>query len=92
MKSLNTLHILNKTPGHHRYSACLSAMGPDDGLLLIENGVLAVTQSLDVGIQYYALAPDLAARGITAENQGVQMVSFDDMVALTSAAGNVISW
>ncbi|MDL0429595.1 sulfurtransferase complex subunit TusB [Marinobacter sp. TBZ242] len=93
MITFRTLHILNKSPAHGRYSLCLSAIGPEDGLLLTENGVLAVTQPLGISTERcFALAPDLEARGLSAQISRNQAVSFDDMVDLTASADNVISW
>lgn len=93
MDTLKTLHILNKPPEHSRYELCLCAMGPGDGLLLTENGVLAVTQPLKVaGERCFVLGPDLEARGLAAQIGENQIVSFDDMVELTASAENVISW
>lgn len=93
MIPLKTLHILNKPPEHSRYALCLNAIGPDDGLLLIENGVLAVTQPLKVADERcFALRPDLEARGLAGQIRGNQAVSFDGMVELTASAEKVISW
>ncbi len=93
MITFKTLHILNKPPDHSRFSLCLSAIGPEDGLLLTENGVLAVTQRLAINSERcFALAPDLEARGLSPQFSRDQTVSFDDMVDLTASAENVISW
>lgn len=93
MTRLKTLHILNKPPEHSRYALCLSAIGPDDGLLLTENGVLAVSRPLKVaGERCFVLGPDLEARGLAGRIGGNQMVSFDAMVELAALAENVISW
>lgn len=88
-----TLHILNKPPEHSRTRLCLAAMGPDDGLLLTENGVLAVTRPEQLNRdRWFVLGPDLDARGLTAPIGQAQVVSFDGMVALAAAAEKVISW
>jgi tRNA 2-thiouridine synthesizing protein B len=97
MMALKTLHILNKSPAHSRFQLCLSAVGPEDGLLLIENGVLAATQAPEdlhtpEQAQCFALGPDLEARGLTAYAGKAQSVSFEQMVELTATAENVISW
>lgn len=93
MITFKTLHILNKSPDHGRYRLCLSAIGPEDGLLLTENGVLAVTQLLDIDSERrFALAPDLEARGLSPQNSSDQTVSFDQMVDLAASAESVISW
>ena len=93
MIPLKTLHILNKPPEHHRYALCLSAIGPDDRLLLIENGVLGITQAQEIASErLFALGPDVEARGIASRIDPAQIVSFDGMVELTASAENVISW
>lgn len=97
MIPIKTLHILNKLPDHNRCRLCLAAFGPEDGLLFIENGVLAITQAapeaLEVaGERQFVLGPDLEARGLGEQAGGAQVVSFDDMVALTASADRVISW
>lgn len=93
MITFKTLHILNKPPDHRRYRLCLSAIGPEDGLLLTENGVLAVTQPSGIAVERcFALAPDLEARGLSSHISRDQTVSFDDMVDLTASAENVVSW
>ncbi|MCL7944573.1 sulfurtransferase complex subunit TusB [Marinobacter sp. ATCH36] len=93
MTRFKTLHILNKPPEHARYRLCLSAIGPQDGLLLTENGVLAITQPLAINKERcFALAPDLEARGLLSHVSSDQIASFDDMVDLTALAENVISW
>jgi tRNA 2-thiouridine synthesizing protein B len=93
MIALKTLHILNKPPEHSRFSLCLAAIGPEDGLLLTENGTLAVTQRLAINQERcFALAPDLEARGLTSHIGSEQAVSFEEMVGLAASAANVISW
>jgi tRNA 2-thiouridine synthesizing protein B len=93
MTHLKTLHILNKPPEHGRFGLCLSGMGPDDGLLMIENGVLGVTHSSRLNNrQWYALRPDLDARGLLSQVSADRVMSFDDMVELVGSAENVISW
>lgn len=93
MNTYKTLHILNKTPDHSRSRLCFSAFGPGDGLLLTEDGVLTVTQSLGIEIdRCFALAPDLEARGLSSQISSDQIVSFEDMVNLTASAENVICW
>ena len=97
MTALRTLHILNKPPEHPRSRLCASAIEPEDGLLLIENGVLALAvneaEALDLNTdQCFALQPDLEARGLLSKAGSAQAVSFADMVGLVASADNVISW
>lgn len=93
MIQLKTLHILNKPPEHSRFGLCLSAMGAEDGLLLIENGVLAALHPLRLmNRHWFALGPDLDARGLLSQTDEARVRSFDDMVELVDSADNVISW
>lgn len=93
MATIHTLHIVNKRPDHPAFGACLSSITDQDGLLLTESGVLALADREAVlKGAVYALAPDLQARGITAERLDVETIDFDTMVALTTEAARVISW
>ena len=93
MATIHTLHIVNKRPDHPAFGACLSSITDQDGLLLTESGVLALADREAVlKGAIYALAPDLQARGITAEGLDVETIDFDTMVALTTEAARVISW
>lgn len=95
MAAIHTLHILNKSPDHPRFQRCLAALGPDDALILIENGVLAMTtggQLATVSGRIYALTPDLEARGLAVEDSTTAPVDYEGMVRLTTEAGQVISW
>lgn len=93
MSSIQTLHILNKRPGHPAFKSCLSALASDDALLLTENGVLALADNgLTLDGCVYALAPDLLARAIPEAGTIARAIDYDEMVALTAAANRVISW
>ncbi|EMP55462.1 hypothetical protein MSNKSG1_06313 [Marinobacter santoriniensis NKSG1] len=95
MASIHTLHILNKSPDHPRFQRCLTALGPEDALMLIENGVLATTTAgrlATVSGQIYALSPDLEARGLQVDDSTFVPVDYEGMVRLTTEAGQVISW
>ncbi|WP_339780419.1 sulfurtransferase complex subunit TusB [uncultured Marinobacter sp.] len=95
MTPIHTLHILNKAPGHPRSVACMGALKPGDALLLTENAVLAlaIQGNTAASIRVYALAPDVAARGLGQRPGGAAaLVDFPAMVDLTAQAQNVISW
>lgn len=93
MTQIQTLHILNKSPDHPRFARCLSMAGPDDAILLIENGVLGLASAAGTGsVRLLALAPDMAARGLTDGSNPVQILDYDGMVELTTRAQQVISW
>ena len=79
------LHILNKTPGHSRFSACLAALKPGDSLLLIEDGVLACADTSTrwpEQVKLMALDADLRARGI-APVAGISATDYAHWVTLT---------
>lgn len=87
-----TLHILNKSPDHQRFRACLDAMAPGDVLLLIENAVIALA---DAGITLpegtRALQADCEARGLATADK-VEQVDYLGMTHLTDRFSRVISW
>ncbi|MDY6814302.1 MAG: sulfurtransferase complex subunit TusB [Pseudomonadota bacterium] len=94
MSEIQTLHILNKSPEHPRFARCLSMAGPEDAILLIENGVLGFAAAAPGGTtaKLLALAPDLAARGMDIDSRPVETIDYDGMVELTTRAKQVISW
>jgi|AntRauTorcE11897_2_1112592.scaffolds.fasta_scaffold25544_4 tRNA 2-thiouridine synthesizing protein B len=93
MITFKTLHILNKSPEHSRYRLCLAAVGSEDAVLLTENGVLATARPPEIDPKrWFALGPDLQARGLSSHLSKDQTLSYDDMVELTATAENVISW
>ncbi|AOY87615.1 hypothetical protein BKP64_05200 [Marinobacter salinus] len=93
MKTFHTLHILNKPPGHPRFEVCQSMLGADDALLLTENGTLALTVSdIMKTDQVYALGADVSARGMDQGQTAVSLIGYEEMVALTLQAQQVISW
>ncbi|MES2704896.1 MAG: sulfurtransferase complex subunit TusB [Bacteroidota bacterium] len=96
-----TLHTLNK----HRSDLvhlCISALGPEDSLLLLEDGVYAALDgthspldpaTLPAGIKLYALTEDLAARGISEKISDVfTRITYRDFVSLSLACSKVVNW
>lgn len=93
MASIDTLHILNKRPGHPAFRSCLSSLASGDALLLTENGVLAlVDQELTLEGALYALTADVQARAISTAGTGASEIDYEEMVALTTQANRVINW
>lgn len=92
MTEIQTLHILNKSPEHPRFARCLSMAGPDDAILLIENGVLGLAATTSTSGKLLTLAPDMAARGLGNGTTPVETINYDGMVDLTTRAQQVISW
>ncbi|MDI5984844.1 sulfurtransferase complex subunit TusB [Halomonas sp. M4R5S39] len=93
------LHILNRSPAASRvYQQALAAMGPEDRLLLIEDGVQGALPQLVRyfdGLQgrLFALREDLAARGLEGRCEAsVQVVDVDGFVDLTEEAERTVSW
>ncbi len=93
MTSIDTLHILNKHPGHPAFRSCLSSLASGDALLLTENGVLALAdQELTLKGSVFALIADVQARAISTAGTGASVIDYEEMVALTTRANRVISW
>lgn len=93
------LHLLNRSPFSSRIlDDALNAMGPEDQLLLIEdgvNGALAGAEHYFVGLEgrLFALREDLESRGLSGRcSASVIVVDVDGFVALTEAADKTVSW
>ncbi len=90
---MTTLHILNKSPDHPRFTLCMKALAGSDQLLLTENAVLALTDSeTSLPATVLALSADMMARGLTQADLSEHGIGFDDMVRLTAHATRIISW
>lgn len=93
------LHTLNRSPATSRvYQQALTAMGPEDRLLLVEDAVQGALPKL---IRYFAglegrlfaLREDLEARGLEGRcDPSVQIVDVDGFVLLTEEADKTVSW
>lgn len=85
-----TLHILNKPPGHPRFTACLAAVQDTDLLLLTENAVLALVDGHStLPAAVHGLQADCRARGV---DGGAREVDYLGMVELTDRFSRIISW
>lgn len=92
---MQTLHILNKSPDHPRFRACLEAVLVDDALVLTENAVLGLTMAQTaLPPSLYAITTDIDARGLQGllEASSAQSIDYPALVALTEAAQRIISW
>lgn len=88
-----TLHILNKSPDHPRFSACLAAISVDDVLVLTENAVLVCADTASTRpARCHALQADLHARGLQGAPEASQSISYADLVRLTTEHSKIISW
>lgn len=99
-----TLHTYNKSlsVGETALQNCLRMLAAGDGLLLLEDGVYLAPQMhagmrlralIPSGVTLYALAPDLAARGISAkipaDFSGIDYAGF---VQLCLTHPRVVNW
>ncbi|WP_416140618.1 sulfurtransferase complex subunit TusB [Halomonas sp. HK25] len=93
------LHILNRSPATSEvYRQALAAMGPDDRLLLIEDGVQGALGGLvdrfgDLQGRLHVLEEDLSARGLEPLcDASVALVDVEGFVTLTEEAQRTVSW
>lgn len=96
-----TLHILNQPASYPAASQALSAINPEDHLLLIEEAVTAALIIDDkwkslVG-QVSVLYEDLLSRGLADKIDdgclnGFQVIDTQEFVALTAQHGQIVTW
>lgn len=99
-----TLHTYNKSfdAGEARFRNCLRTLASGDGLLLLEDGVYlapqlhadaALRRAVPEGVTLYALTPDAAARGLSAnlpaDFSGIDYAGF---VQLCLAHSRIVNW
>jgi tRNA 2-thiouridine synthesizing protein B len=97
------LHTVNKSPFENKaLESCLKYACKGSAVLLIEDGVYAVARNTAVSnaieaamkdVSIYALAPDVAARGM--QNRvmdGVRLVDYGGFVDLVVEHNAVQSW
>ena len=102
---MSMLHIVNKSPfERNALSSCLDTAQDGGSVLLIEDGVVCattggrfaetVTQAMGRKLAFYALTPDLEARGFSAKQvlAGVELIGYEDFVDLVANHDNVQSW
>jgi tRNA 2-thiouridine synthesizing protein B len=97
------LHIVNKSPFQSTsLQSCLRMAKPGSAVLLIEDGIFAATSGTNVeamvrqaagAIKFYALQPDVDARGATAKvMDGITLVDYSGFVDLTLEYSTSHSW
>ena len=99
-----TLHTWNKADASaEALRLCLATFAPGDALLLLEDAVYLAGEPAATRLHealaargaaaLFALAPDLAARGISARiSPHVNAVEYTDFVALSLQHARVVSW
>ncbi len=101
---MSTLHTVNKSPFEkNALKSCVGHLCPGDAVLMIEDGVLGarrgssatsmVAAALHTG-KVYALAADLAARGIKPQDvmAGIQLVDYGGFVDLVAQHARTAAW
>ena len=82
-------------PGSH-WRLCLRSLGPDDGIIFIEDGVYNLNEMIGTNIQVsqprYTLLDDCKARGLDISDQEVKGISIDQFVLLTEQYSKTLSW
>ncbi|MFT5113521.1 MAG: tRNA 2-thiouridine synthesizing protein B [Parasphingorhabdus sp.] len=98
------LHTVNKSPFEkNSLQTCLSLSLDGSDILLLEDGVYgaiqgnAIAGSIEAAMtskSFYALGPDLKARGIEEDKliDGVKVVGYSDFVELAANNDRVQSW
>ncbi len=101
---MGVLHLVNRSPHESpNLLLCLERAGEGDAVLLLESGVYATLRTTAFvprlqeamrRVSVYALAYDLAARGIAAEEMlgGVVGVDYEGFVKLSLLHSPVQSW
>jgi tRNA 2-thiouridine synthesizing protein B len=101
---VSVLHIINKSPFETgTLTSCLRFIRPDDGLLLIEDGVYAAEHGTAAEaslrpilgkLRVHALGPDLQARGLSHGKLlgGIEVVDYGGFVDLTTEYDTLQSW
>ncbi|OHV12349.1 hypothetical protein BH688_04275 [Kushneria phosphatilytica] len=94
-----TLHLLNRaTHAHGTWEEMMRALGEQDPVLLIEDGVTSLIRPpkalMALGERLYVLEEDLQARGVTSLlfEIGAQRIDMQGFVLLTERCERIISW
>jgi tRNA 2-thiouridine synthesizing protein B len=101
---MSTLHTVNKSPfERNALCTCFGHLTAGDAVLMIEDGVIGarkgastasmVRTALQKG-KVYALAPDLAARGIKPQDviDGIELVDYSGFVDLVTKHDRTAAW
>ena len=101
---MGVLHLVARSPHESSSLAdCLARAGEGDAVLLLEGGVYAALkgsvfasrlQEAAGRVAVHVLAPDLAARGVAAEETvgGLVAVDYAGFVELSERHNPIVSW
>ena len=99
-----TLHTVNKSPfERNTLESCLRLAKKGSAVLLFEDGVIGAMKNTKFSdtvsqamkdIAFYALGPDIKARGLSDSNvvDGIKIIDYDGFVDLTTEHDTVQSW
>ncbi|MBB5320605.1 sulfurtransferase complex subunit TusB [Marinobacter oulmenensis] len=92
-QTLPVLHILNKVPDQPRFRACLQSVSSSDTLVLIEDGVIALSDEGQTLPEHcLALADDVRARGLSEKTPDARLIDHAALVELTVQHSRIICW
>ena len=92
------LHIVSRSPfSHDALQRCLACACAEDAILLIEDGVYALSAAdrflaVSPVSAIYALNVDCQARGLSAPANPVQEVDYGGFVDLSARFDKTVSW
>lgn len=93
------LHIVSASPySSDALQRCAGLFGAEDGVLLIQDGVLALSDPDRClapfnGKRIYILQPDAEARGMSADQRpSFAAVDYNGFVSLTTQFTKTVSW
>lgn len=92
---MSTLHIVNKPASHTALASCLKVVQSSDTLLLIEDGVYAISQlELPPGLTVCVLREDLDARGLSDTDlpAAINPIDYTGFVDLVCSHQRSVSW
>lgn len=98
-----TLHTVNKNHPADALANCLQVAGPDDAVVLIENGVYNAVQNtvgsalllaaIEKNIPLYLLITDAKARGVSGKLiAACKMITDEQWVTLATEHDNMAAW
>jgi tRNA 2-thiouridine synthesizing protein B len=100
---MSELHTVNKSPFEKSsFDSCMGHVLEGSAVLLYEDGIYAATKGTAAegkikaaqGVKFYALGPDLKARGISEDRviEGIEIVDYANFVDLAEEHDKVVSW
>ncbi|MCB1759030.1 MAG: sulfurtransferase complex subunit TusB [Gammaproteobacteria bacterium] len=100
---MSELHTVNKSPFEkNSFDSCLGHVLEGSAVLLYEDGVYAALKGTATegkvkaaqGVKFYALGPDLKARGLAQDrvSDGIEIIDYAGFVDLATEHDKVVAW